>query len=74
VRDSYHTGICGPDYVNQIEVIILDDESLWAWNRFSGWSDWYARRNLTIAGLITAALAGLTLVFGNRWDWSEERL
>lgn len=35
VIDSYEVNICGIDYTNQINMILLDDGSIWVWNRFS---------------------------------------
>lgn len=35
VIDSYQVNICGVDYTNQINLILLDDGTIWVWNRFS---------------------------------------
>lgn len=35
VRDAYEVNICGVDYTNQINLIILEEGTVWVWNRFS---------------------------------------
>lgn len=35
IVDSYEVNICGVDYTNQINLVILEDGTIWVWNRFS---------------------------------------
>lgn len=66
VIDSYETRYCGPDYVNNIFFILLDDGSVWVWNKFdSAYAMYlYEKRYTvgTILGLVLGGLIGLMVI------------
>jgi hypothetical protein len=66
VIDSYASRYCGPDYTNDLVVILLEDGSVWQWNRFEpGMGRFYGRILGTICGggLIVGLVVGIVVVW-----------
>jgi hypothetical protein len=56
VVDSYQVNICGADYTNQINFLLLDDGTIWVWNNFS--SSIYDLMYALPVWLIVSSVAG----------------
>jgi hypothetical protein len=62
VVDSYGRRYCGPDYSNDLYVILLDDGTVWQWNRFwSGMGEFYGRIIGTACGGCGGLILGLVV-------------
>jgi hypothetical protein len=57
VVDTFEVQICGVDYTNQINFVLLDDGTIWVWNSFSSMFDLWLYPIWAIVGSI-AGLAG----------------
>ena len=59
VVDGHETRYCGPDYTNDVFFVLLDDGSVWVWNRFwAGRGQFYGTVIWGFIGLILGLLVG----------------
>ena len=57
VVDTFEVQMCGADYTDQINFVLLDDGAIWVWNNFSSMFDLWLYPIWSIVGSI-AGLAG----------------
>ena len=67
VKDSYEANMCGPDAINQSNLIILEDGTIWVWSKISGQESIYFLMLCGVVSPIIALVGAFALLI--RRDW-----